>query len=72
MRRQALATAEVYVRRYYTRVDIRRTNPYLVLATAVYLASKTEECPQHIRHVASEAGHLWPGESAGIRNGERC
>src|SRR5881394_212849 len=47
IRQQALATAQVYVRRFYTKVEIRRTNPYLVLTTAFYLACKMEECPQH-------------------------
>lgn len=37
------------------------TNPYLVLTTAFYLACKTEECPQHIKFVVSEARGLWPG-----------
>ncbi|KAI9679432.1 MAG: hypothetical protein M1817_005454 [Caeruleum heppii] len=60
MRQQAVATAQVYVRRFYTKVELRRTNPYLVLATAVYLAGKMEECPQHIRLVVSEARNLWP------------
>jgi cyclin C len=60
-RQQALATAQVYVRRFYTKVEIRKTNPYLVLATAFYLACKTEECPQHIRLVVGEAKGQWPG-----------
>src|SRR6201992_2824495 len=60
IRQQALATAQVYMRRYYTKVEIRRTNPYLVLSTAFYLACKMEECPQHIRLVAGEARQLWP------------
>lgn len=60
-RQQALATAQVYLRRFYSKVEIRRTNPYLVLATALYLACKMEECPQHIRVVVSEARQLWPG-----------
>ncbi len=34
-----------------------------MLATCVYLACKTEECPQHIRTVVSEARGLWPGRS---------
>ena len=60
-RQQALATAQVYVRRFYTKVEVRHTNPYLVLATALYLACKMEECPQHIRAVTSEARAIWPG-----------
>lgn len=60
-RQQALATAQVYIKRFYIRNDIRQTNPYLVLTTAFYLACKMEECPQHIRFVANEARTLWPG-----------
>jgi hypothetical protein len=59
IRQQALATAQVYVRRFYLKVEIRRTNPALVLATALYLACKMEECPQHIRMVLGEARQCW-------------
>ena len=61
VRQQALATAQVYVRRFYSKVEIRRTNPYLVMATALYLACKMEECPQHIRSIVTEARVAWPG-----------
>lgn len=61
IRQQAMATAQLYIRRVYTKVEIRKTNPYLVIATAVYLACKMEECPQHIRLVVSEARQNWPG-----------
>ncbi|KAK1959958.1 cyclin domain-containing protein [Colletotrichum eremochloae] len=60
IRQQAMATAQVYIKRFYTKVEIRRTNPYLVVATALYLACKMEECPQHIRLIVSEARSLWP------------
>ena len=59
IRQQAIATAQVYLKRFYSRVEIRRTNPYLVLTTAVYLACKMEESPQHIRLVLTEARQLW-------------
>ena len=61
VRQQALATAQVYIRRFYSKVEIRQTNPYLVIATALYLACKMEESPQHIRVVISEARQIWPG-----------
>lgn len=61
VRQQAMATAQLYVRRFYTKVEIRRTNPYLVLATAVYLACKMEESPHHIRLVTTEGRGLWNG-----------
>ncbi|KAL9014126.1 MAG: hypothetical protein Q9173_001217 [Seirophora scorigena] len=60
VRQQALATAQVYVRRFYIKVDVRDTNPYLILATALYLACKMEESPQYIRVVVSEARNMWP------------
>ena len=59
VRQQCMATAQVYLKRFYSRVEIRRTNPYLVITTAVYLACKMEEAPQHIRLVVTEARTLW-------------
>ena len=70
VRQQALATAQIYVRRFYIRVEIRRTNPYLVLATALYLACKMEESPQHIRSVVTEARTIWPGSSISSSHAE--
>ncbi|KAI5923808.1 cyclin-C [Camillea tinctor] len=60
IRQQALATAQIYVKRFYSKVEIRRTNPYLVITTALYLACKMEECPQHIRLIVTEGRALWP------------
>lgn len=60
LRQQALATAQVYIKRFYLRVEVRKTNPYLIMATAVYLACKMEECPQHIRLMLGEAARQWP------------
>ncbi|KAK0741776.1 cyclin-like protein [Apiosordaria backusii] len=65
VRQQGLATAQVYIKRFYTRVEIRRTNPYLLVATALYLACKMEECPQHIRLIVQEARGLWPEQFHG-------
>jgi cyclin C len=59
IRQQAMATAQVYLKRFYSRVEIRRTNPYLVITTAMYLACKMEEAPQHIRLIVTEARQLW-------------
>ena len=61
-RQQALATAQIYIKRFYTKNELRHTNPYLVLTTAFYLACKMEECPHHIRFVVGEARSLWPGK----------
>ncbi|POR35701.1 RNA polymerase II holoenzyme cyclin-like subunit [Tolypocladium paradoxum] len=59
IRQQPMATAQVYLKRFYSRVEIRRTNPYLVITTALYLACKMEEAPQHIRLIVTEARQLW-------------
>ncbi|KAL8673027.1 MAG: hypothetical protein Q9168_002550 [Polycauliona sp. 1 TL-2023] len=60
VRQQALATAQVYIRRFYMKIDVRNTNPYLILTTALYLACKMEEKPEHIRVVLEHARNLWP------------
>ncbi|QPG93721.1 RNA polymerase II holoenzyme cyclin-like subunit [Epichloe festucae Fl1] len=59
IRQQAMATAQVYLKRFYIKVPIRCTNPYLVITTAIYLACKIEEAPQHIRLIVTEARQLW-------------
>ena len=66
IRQQALATAQLYIKRFYTKVEIRRTNPYMIIATALYLACKMEECPQHIRLLTNEAKGLWPSDFIGL------
>ncbi|KAK3670195.1 RNA polymerase II holoenzyme cyclin-like subunit [Recurvomyces mirabilis] len=60
LRQQSVATAQIYLKRFYLRIEIRKTNPYLIMATALYLACKMEESPQHIRLVLGEAARLWP------------
>lgn len=59
-RQQCVATALVYLQRYFLFNAVQNVNLYLLTATAFYLASKTEESPHHIRLVASEARQLWP------------
>jgi cyclin C len=60
VRQQALATAQVYIKRFYLHAEIRKTNPFLIMTTAVYLACKMEESPQHIRLMLGEAARHWP------------
>jgi cyclin-C len=59
-RQQCVATALVYLHRYFLSTPMQGVNLYLLTATAFYLASKTEESPHHIRIVASEARQAWP------------
>jgi len=60
IRQVALATAEIYLIRFLTRVSLKEINVYLLVTTCVYVACKVEECPQHIRLILSEARNLWP------------
>ncbi|CAK7906379.1 RNA polymerase II holoenzyme cyclin-like subunit [[Candida] anglica] len=60
IRQIALATAEVYLLRFLTRVSLKEINVYLLVAACLYVACKIEECPQHIRLITSEARNLWP------------
>ncbi|KPI38496.1 RNA polymerase II holoenzyme cyclin-like subunit [Cyphellophora attinorum] len=59
-RQQCVATALVYMHRFLLSTPMQNVNIYLLVATAFYLASKTEESPHHIRVVAAEARNSWP------------
>jgi len=51
----------IFIRRFYLNIQIRKTNPYMLLVTAFYLACKVEETPLHIKTVLTEARQLWSG-----------
>lgn len=42
--------------------SLRATDPILVLVTCVYLATKIEECPIHIKMVTQEAKTVFQGK----------
>eukprot|EP01135_Chromosphaera_perkinsii_P010610 Nk52_evm10s2192 gene=Nk52_evmTU10s2192 len=44
LRQQVISTAMVFYRRFYSRNSVQICDPVLLVATAVYLASKVEEC----------------------------
>ncbi|PRT54269.1 RNA polymerase II holoenzyme cyclin-like subunit [Wickerhamiella sorbophila] len=58
-RRRVLSTAHVYLMRIFTKISIHEMNIFLLVTTAVYVAGKTEEQPQHIRTISNEARVLW-------------
>lgn len=60
VRQIALASAEVYLFRFLTRVLLKEVNAYLLVTTCLYVACKIEECPQHLRLIVLEARNLWP------------
>ncbi|ODV91536.1 hypothetical protein CANCADRAFT_29937 [Tortispora caseinolytica NRRL Y-17796] len=59
-RQQILATAELYLARFYAKASVKETNPYAIVTACLYLACKIEEYPQHIRSITAEARALWP------------
>ncbi|GME67955.1 unnamed protein product [[Candida] boidinii] len=60
LRQVILATAELYLTRFLTRVSIREVNVYLLISTCIYVSCKIEENPQHIRTILSESRNCWP------------
>lgn len=60
MRQIVMATAEVYLTRFLLKVSPNELNIYMLLASVLYLASKSEESPVHIRSVLMEARNCWP------------
>ncbi|KAI8974281.1 cyclin-like protein [Pilobolus umbonatus] len=66
LRQQAVATAIVYFKRFYINNSIKSTDPALVIVTCVYLATKIEECPVHIKVVTQEAKVVFQGEFNGF------
>jgi len=75
-RQQCVATALVYLHRYFLSTPMQNVNLYLLTATAFYLASKTEESPHHIRLVADGARQFWsefvPGDVSRLGEMEFC
>lgn len=59
LRQRVLATAQVYLSRMLTKIELSEINLYLLMATCTYIASRAEEQPVHIRTVSMEARHTW-------------
>ncbi|KAI8089617.1 CDK8 kinase-activating protein cyclin C [Halteromyces radiatus] len=66
LKQQVVATAFVYFKRFYTKNSLRMTDPLLVLVTCVYLATKIEECPVHIKVVTQEAKQAFQVDFGGF------
>ena len=44
LRQQVVATATVFLKRFYARYSLKCIDPLLLAPTAIFLASKVEEC----------------------------
>ncbi|EEB05595.1 cyclin CycC [Schizosaccharomyces japonicus yFS275] len=60
VRQRAQATAAVLLKRYIHAVKHEPKERELFVTACLYLASKVEECPVHIRVVTAEAIQFWP------------
>lgn len=62
LRQRITATAIVFFNRFYScspANSLSSTDPALVATACVYVASKVEETPVHIRNIVSEATKMW-------------
>ncbi|KAJ9061239.1 RNA polymerase II holoenzyme cyclin-like subunit [Entomophthora muscae] len=54
IRQKHIATAIMFFKRFYTKNSFFNTEPFLVAATAMYLAGKVDEYPYHITNIVNE------------------
>ncbi|KAI8324435.1 C/H/G cyclin [Martensiomyces pterosporus] len=66
-RQEIIATATVYFKRFYINNTFYDIDPYLMVATCVYLACKVEENPHHIKHIWGETKAALAEISADIK-----
>lgn len=59
LRQRAIATANVFFRRFYLKNSYCETDPCIVLTACCYLASKAEEFPIHIKSVIAAARSMF-------------
>jgi len=58
LRQSVIASALVYFKRYFLLNSFQHTDPLLVIATAVFLASKVEECPIPLKSIVDNFRNL--------------
>ncbi|EJT99205.1 C/H/G cyclin [Dacryopinax primogenitus] len=59
IRAQVVATAIVYFKRYYLKNNFCETDPYVVVPTCLYVATKIEEVPLHFKPIATETKNMY-------------
>ena len=58
VRQRAIATAVVYFRRFYHRFSFLQHDPLLIAPTALWVASKVEECALQAKVLVNQLAHL--------------
>ncbi|KAJ7618409.1 cyclin-like protein [Roridomyces roridus] len=64
---RVIATATVFFRRFYLKNSYCETDPFMVIAACIYVAAKAEEFPVHIKHLVSDARHIF-SQQYGVKN----
>ncbi|KZO98657.1 C/H/G cyclin [Calocera viscosa TUFC12733] len=59
IRAQVVATAIVFFKRFYLKNNICETDPYVVVPTCLYVATKIEEVPLHFKPIATETKNMY-------------
>lgn len=55
-----ISSAMIYLQRFLLKCSIKECNVYYLITTCLYLASKVEECPIHIKSLNLIAKSYWP------------
>lgn len=58
-RQRVVATATVFLRRFYLKNSLMDTDPYIVLVACFYVAGKAEELPIHIKSLIAVANPIF-------------
>ena len=59
LRQRVVASANVFLRRFFAKNSYSALDPFLVAATCVYVAAKVEESPIHIKSAVAEAARTF-------------
>ncbi|KAJ6544262.1 cyclin-like protein [Mycena capillaripes] len=68
MPQRAIATATVFLRRFYLKNSYCETDPFVVIAACCYVAAKAEECPVHIKTVVHDARQIFGHDPYNVKN----
>ncbi|EIN04317.1 cyclin-like protein [Punctularia strigosozonata HHB-11173 SS5] len=68
LKQRVIATATVFLRRFYVKNSYCEIDPFIVIATCCYVAAKAEESPVHIKTVLSEARTVFNQEGYNLKS----
>ncbi|PPQ82834.1 hypothetical protein CVT25_009209 [Psilocybe cyanescens] len=66
-RQRTIATAIVFLRRFYLKNSYCETDPFMVISACCYLAAKAEESPVHIKVIVAESRALFNQDTYSVK-----